>query len=180
MTTGRAASSASAPWKARPGVRLPEPLTEFNKRYPEVTLELRTGNPTVLAEALLNGEIDAALVAEPVAEEKFETMIAFAEEPVIVTAADHPSIDAPDGVPETMIVFENGCPHRRRLEEWYAARGAMAARTIELASYHAMMGCVLAGMGAALLPASVLETFPASERLRVHRLPRGKTVCIPC
>jgi DNA-binding transcriptional LysR family regulator len=47
-------------------------------------------------------------------------------------------------------------------------------RTIELGSYHAMLGCVLAGMGAALLPESVLETFPESHRLQVEPLPDGK------
>ncbi len=155
-------------------VRLPAPLARFSERHPDVTLELRTGNPTALSEALLAGEIEAALVAEPVAEEQFDTLVAFEEQPVIVTLADRPSIDAPGGVPETIIVFEHGCPHRKRLEAWYEARGQVPGRAIELGSYHAMLGCVLAGMGAALLPESVLMTFPESKRLRLHRLPQGK------
>jgi len=155
-------------------VRLPEPLSRFSKRYPLVKLELRTGNPTQLSTAVFAGEVDAALVAEPVAEAKFETVVAFEEEPVIVTAADQPSINDPDHAPKTILVFEHGCPHRRRLEQWYAARGTLPERIIELGSYHAMLGCVLAGMGAALLPKSVLGTFPESKRLRVHSLPPGE------
>ncbi len=155
-------------------VRLPAPLSEFGARYPEVTLELRTGNPTDLQAALLAGEIDAALVAEPVADARFDSIIAFDEEPVIVTLQDHPPIDNPGGTPETVIVFEHGCPHRRRLEAWYEGRKEVPARTIELASYHAMLGCVLAGMGAALLPLSVLATFPETHRLKVHHLPQGE------
>ena len=155
-------------------VRLPAPLAEYSRRYPDVELELRTGNPTQLATAVLNGDVDAALVAEPVAEAKFDTAVAFEEEPVIVTSTDHPAIGKAGGVPKTMIVFEHGCPHRQRLEAWYANRGEMPERTIELASYHAMLGCVLAGMGAALLPKSVLSTFPESKRLRVYDLPRGE------
>jgi DNA-binding transcriptional LysR family regulator len=50
----------------------------------------------------------------------------------------------------------------------------MPKRIVELGSYHAMLGCVVAGMGAALLPRSVLDTFPESRRLSVHRLPRGE------
>jgi DNA-binding transcriptional LysR family regulator len=50
----------------------------------------------------------------------------------------------------------------------------MPERTIELGSYHAMLGCVVAGMGVALLPRSVLTTFPESRRLKVHRLPPGE------
>lgn len=154
-------------------VRLPGPLSEFGARYPEVTLELRTGNPADLQAALLAGEIDAALVAEPVAEARFDSIIAFDEEPVIVTLQDHPPIDKPGGTPETVIVFEHGCPHRRRLEAWYEDRKEVPVRTIELASYHAMLGCVLAGMGAALLPLSVLTTFPNNHRLKVHHLSHG-------
>jgi DNA-binding transcriptional LysR family regulator len=60
-------------------VRLPGPLTEYNRRHPEVTLELRTGNPTQLATAILVGELDAALVAEPIAEAPFEKVAAFNE-----------------------------------------------------------------------------------------------------
>ncbi len=153
-------------------VRLPKPLTEYSRRFPDVTLELRTGNPTQLAAALLAGELDAALVAEPVAAAKFESAPAFVEEVVIVTAAGYPPVGGPDGVPGTIIVFEHGCPHRKRLEAWYESLDEVPERTIELGSYHAMLGCVVAGMGAALVPKSVLSTFPESKRLQVHALPR--------
>ncbi|HSM39112.1 MAG TPA: LysR substrate-binding domain-containing protein [Afifellaceae bacterium] len=155
-------------------VRLPAPMAEFNRLYPDVTLELRTGNPAQLSAAILAGEIDAALVAEPVAEFQFESVVAFSERPVLVTAAPHPGVEPSGPLPKTVIVFEHGCPHRRRLEAWYAVRGEVPERTIELGSYHAMLGCVLAGMGAALLPESVLETFPESRRLQVHPLPDGE------
>ena len=155
-------------------VRLPAPLTVYAKRYPDVVLELRTGNPTQLAAAVLAGDVDAALVAEPIAEAKFSSLVAFDEEPVIVTSKDHPPIHDAVGVPRTMIVFEHGCPHRRRLEQWYAARGELPERTIELGSYHAMLGSVLAGMGAALVPRSVISTFPEKKRLRINALPEGE------
>ena len=154
-------------------VRLPAILSEYGARYPKVQLELRTGAPKDLSTALLNGELDAALVAEPVAEARFESRLAFVEKTVIVTGADFPAINLEDGVPKTMLVFENGCPHRRLLEDWYASRGDLPERTIELGSYHAMLGCVIAGMGAALLPESVLGTFPEAKRLIRHPLPEG-------
>ncbi|MEM6462458.1 MAG: LysR substrate-binding domain-containing protein [Pseudomonadota bacterium] len=155
-------------------VRLPGPLSTFSEKYPDVVLEMRTGNPSQLANALLAGEIDAALVAEPIAEAKFDWVVAFQEEPVIVTSLDHPLIDETSPVPRTVIVFEHGCPHRRRLEEWYAQRNELPERTVELGSYHAMLGCVLTGMGAALVPESVISTFPEKKRLRVTRLPSGQ------
>jgi DNA-binding transcriptional LysR family regulator len=161
-------------------VRLPEPLNRFHQLYPDVVLELRIGNPQTLARGVLAGELDAAFVAEPIADAPFDKVHAFDEVPVIVSAADQPAFGKTS--PRAVLVFENGCPHRKRLEDWYAKRGALPERTIELGSYHAMLGCVVAGMGIALLPESVLTTFPESKRLAVHRLPAGenrsKTVLI--
>jgi DNA-binding transcriptional LysR family regulator len=155
-------------------VRLPSSMAAYHRRYPDVVLELRTGNPHQLATAILVGELDAALVAEPIPDAPFDKQPVFTEELVIVAPAGHPPIGKTAGVPRTMIAFENGCPHRKRLEDWYARRGEMPERTIELGSYHAMLGCVAAGMGIALLPRSVLSTFPERRRLSLHALPSGE------
>jgi DNA-binding transcriptional LysR family regulator len=154
-------------------VRLPGLLSEYHRRHPGVVLELRTGNPQVLGAAILAGDLDAALVAEPIADAPFEKAFAFDEELVIVAAAKHPPISGKGALPRTIIVFEHGCPHRKRLEDWYASRRQMPERTIELASYHAMLGCIVAGMGISLIPRSVLTTFPERKRLSVHALPRA-------
>jgi DNA-binding transcriptional LysR family regulator len=155
-------------------VRLPKALNDYHRLYPEVTLELRIGNPPALATATLAGEIDAALVAEPIADSPFDKALVYEEEPVIVSASGQPAPGKRSLFPKTIIAFEHGCPHRKRLEDFYAKRGEMPERTIELGSYHAMLGCVAAGMGIALLPRSVLSTFPESKRLSVHRLPPGE------
>lgn len=163
-------------------VRLPGLLSEYHRRHPGVVLELRTGNPQVLGGAILAGDIDAALVAEPIADAPFEKTFAFDEELVIVAPAHHPPIGKKGVAPRTALVFEHGCPHRKRLEDWYASRGQMPERTIELASYHAILGCVVAGMGISLIPRSVLTTFPERRRLSVHPLiaaeSRAQTVLI--
>jgi DNA-binding transcriptional LysR family regulator len=155
-------------------VRLPKVLSDYHRLHPEVTLELRTGHPGVLATAILAGELDAALVAEPIADTPFEKTSAFTEEVVMVSAAGHPPIRKKGPFPASILAFEHGCPYRKRLENFYANQGEMPGRTVELASYHAMLGCVAAGMGIALLPRSVLTTFPESKRIAVHRLPPGE------
>ena len=151
-------------------VRLPALLTEYHRRHPGVTLELRTGNPQVLGSAILAGDLDAALVAEPIADAPFEKVFAFEEELVIIRPTDHPPIGKKGALPRTVLVFEHGCPHRKRLEDWYASRQQMPERVIELASYHAILGCVVAGMGISLIPKSVLMTFPERRRLSLHQL----------
>ncbi len=154
-------------------VRLPGPLAMFSERFPDVILEMQTGNPVMLLNALMQGEIDAAFVAEPIPEKRFDYMTAFTETPVLVTSNTHPPIGGKSGCPRTVLVFEHGCPHRRLLEQWFAQQKDVPERTIQMGSYHAMLGCVLAGMGAALVPHSVIDTFPPAHRLQVTRLPAG-------
>ena len=66
--------------------------------------------------------------------------------------------------------FEPGCSLRQRLQGWFAHHGEMPDRIVEISSYHAMLGCVVAGMGISLLPRMVLGTFPERKRLSVHPL----------
>lgn len=155
-------------------VRLPGPLSDFVRLYPEVKLTLKTGNPQQLAAAVLAGTIDAALVTGPIVDGPFEREPIYSEELVIVATAGHAAITSRGAEPPRSIVaFEQGCPHRARLEQWYAGQNSMPVQTIEITSYHAMLGCVVVGMGISLVPLSVLATFPERARLSVHALPPG-------
>lgn len=155
-------------------VRLPAALAEFGRRFPDVTIELRTGNTLELANALMAGEIDAAFAGEPLPDGPFDTLTAYVEDLAIVTAKGI-ALDGPPGSPSrVMLAFEHGCAHRKRLEDWFASRDVMPERIVELGSYHAMLGCVAVGMGVALLPAAVIPTVPAGDALQIHSLPSGK------
>ena len=148
-------------------VRLPDLLSRLLDRHPDIEVELTTGNPSELGELVLSGEIEAAFAANPVRDERLDSITAFEERVTVVSLA--PSLE-PD---KALLVLEKGCPHRARLEEWYLSRGWQTGRMIEIGSYHAMFGCVLAGMGAALVPESVIATFPSQSRLVRHPLPDG-------
>jgi hypothetical protein len=67
----------------------------------------------------------------------FEKAFAFDEEPVVVRL---PIIHRSARRPHTIIAFEHGCPHRKRLEDWSARRSEMPERMIELGSYPAFAG----------------------------------------
>jgi DNA-binding transcriptional LysR family regulator len=155
-------------------IRLPGALNEYHHRYPEVTLELHTGNTRELPAKVLRGELDAALVGEPIADAPFEKITVFEEELAIIAAARHPPIRSPrDLQPQTMLAFETGCHYRLRLEQWFAQSGEIPERIIEMTSWHAILGCTAAGMGVAILPKMVLTTFPDRKFLSVHPLPRN-------
>jgi len=73
----------------------------------------------------------------------------------------------------TLLAFEPDCPHRQRLEAWCASGDVAPLKILELGSYHAILGCCIAGMGVALIPAAVLETYTERARLSEH-YPKGK------
>ncbi|MEA2975087.1 MAG: hypothetical protein QOF19_607 [Alphaproteobacteria bacterium] len=155
-------------------VRLPAPLSEYCRRYPEVTLELHTGNCAGLTGMVLRGELDAALAAGAIPDAPFEKVAVYDEEVVIVAAANHPPIKSPrDAESRAVLVFETGCSYRKQLEDWFALTGEMPERMVEMSSYHAMLGCVVVGMGISLMPRMVLSTFPERKRLSIHPLPPG-------
>lgn len=153
-------------------VRLPVPINEYLSRYPEVSLELRIGTPRELAAAVREGNLDAALVAEPIADAPFEKIPLYDEEMVIVAAANHPPIKSPRDVNgRPVLAFEQGCPYRQRLEDWFAGSGEMSDHIIETSSYHAILGCAVAGMGISMVPRMVLKTFPDVKLLSIHAIP---------
>lgn len=155
-------------------VRLPAVLTQLHAQHPELAIELHTGDPRQLAAQVLDGALDAALVAEPVADRRLQTRVVFDEPLVLVTGARHAPIRTPrDLQTATLLAFHPGCPHRERLLAW-CARGRVAVqRVVEMASYHAILGCAVAGMGVALMPRSVVEAYAERARLGVHPL-RGQ------
>jgi DNA-binding transcriptional LysR family regulator len=153
-------------------VRLPEPLNAYHHRFPDVTLELRTGSIKELVAAVVSGELDAALVVEPVDNPGVDKVVIYDEELVVVAPVRHPPIhSARDIAQQAMLAFEPGCAYRLRLEQWFAQAGVFPQRIVEMTSWHAILGCVAAGMGVALLPKMVLNTFPQPMFLRAYSLP---------
>jgi DNA-binding transcriptional LysR family regulator len=151
--------------------RLPPLLAAFHQRYGEVQLELRTGPTATLAAEVLAGRLDCALVCASLVDERLSSVPVFAEEMLLITPANHPPVrSARDLQLRTLLTFGPGCAYRQRLENWLAAAAMVPERIVDLSSYHAMIGCVAAGMGVAIVPASLLAKLPADGAVRAHPL----------
>lgn len=155
-------------------VRLPGPLSEFHRRYPQVTLELRNGNPPQLLAGLIAGELDAALIIGPVEDERLEKVHLFEEE-LVVVAPKRGGRGLSDLKESAVLAFEHGCPYRMRLENWMSRENGAPPRIAEMGSYHALLGCVVAGMGIALIPKSVLPSFPGRKHLNIFPMVKDQS-----
>jgi DNA-binding transcriptional LysR family regulator len=154
------------------GSRLAPLLSAFHRLYPAVVVELVTGTTGALIQRVSNFDVEAAFVSEPFTAPELDSTPVFEEELVLITAKSVPHVAHPSHLAgSTLIAFAAGCSYRRRLEEWLGSAGVMPARTLELASYQAMIACVAAGTGFAVVPRTLLQSLRASKDIVLHDLP---------
>jgi DNA-binding transcriptional LysR family regulator len=154
------------------GSRLGPLLSKFHRQHPAVVVELVTGTTGALVQRVTNFELEAAFVSEPFTAPGLATLPVFDEELVLITAKDQaPVTRAAQLAGMTLIAFANGCSYRKRLEDWLGTSAVMPVRTLEFGSYQAMIACVAAGTGFAVVPRSLLAALKASSDVREHELP---------
>lgn len=151
--------------------RLPAVLAAYHRRYPDVRIELSTGTNDSLVAALLARRIDAAFVVEAPSNKGIVALPLFRERLVIISPQRHRPIVRPQDVDDDSIVaFPTGCAYRRVLARWLGDKRIASIRVLDLSSYHAIVACVAAGTGIALVPEAVLATLQGPPVMR-HRLP---------
>ena len=88
----------------------------------------------------------------------------FEERLVLMTSKAIRKVSGPADIGRsTLIAFAQGCSYRKRIEEWLGSANVMPERVLEFASYQAMIACVAAGTGFAVVPKSVLEALRATQ-----------------
>ena len=154
--------------------RLPPILADFHARYGDVRLELVSGTNDVLLKQLAERQLDAAFIAEPPPQPAFDYVPVFSERLTLISSPDHPPIRRPSDVDgASLIAFPEGCAYRRVLQRWLGRDSLVTYRVLELSSYHAIVACVTAGAGIALMPESVLDAIPHAK-VRRHAIPRAQ------
>lgn len=151
--------------------RLPPLLTRYHDKYPGVRVELTTGTTGALVEAVASRRLEAAFIADCAAAAPLDLMTAFHEVLVVIAPRSHPCIRrAQDVRADSLISFAKGCAYRERLQAWLGAGGVVAEKVLELSSYHAIIACVAAGAGIAVVPRSVLATTRLEAGVKVYPL----------
>lgn len=154
------------------GSRLPAVLSQYHRLHPAVVIELATGTTAALLQKVIDYRLEAAFVSEPFTAPDLHARHVFDEELVLVTARHHAPVSrAADLGRSTILAFTQGCSYRKRLEDWFGASNVLPGRVLEFASYPAIIACVAAGTGCAIVPASVLQALRAGSEVRQHPLP---------
>jgi DNA-binding transcriptional LysR family regulator len=152
--------------------RLPEILSRYHRLYPDVRIELETDTAGGLIDRLSRHDIEIAFVAEPVSFEAISTQAVFEEKLVLVAPRSFPPLENTREISgKTVIAFEPGCAYRRYLEEWLLDAGIVPGGIMSIGSYLAMLACVSAGTGFAVVPQCVLDTVTSKGEFRLYPLP---------
>ena len=154
--------------------RLPPVLSRYHRVHPDVQIELVTGTSGALVSRLHGQDIEAAFVAEPFNAQGVETLSAFVEELVLIAPKSFDRIRSPKDIGKrTVIAFATGCSYRHRLEAWLGSGKVLPDRVMEFQSYHAIVACVAAGSGIAIVPRSVIETTLGAGEVLISPLPNS-------
>lgn len=163
LAVGAKESSAS--------VKLPSILSAYHKQHPGVELSLRTGTTEQIISALLQYQLDCALVAGPVLHPDILQEPVIDEELVLITDRAHPPVtSAKDIVRDTVILNHAGCAYRSRLEQWLLEEGVFV-KIMEFGSVESIVRSVKEGLGVSVTSRWVIHELKAEEGVRCHPIP---------
>lgn len=156
-------------------LKVPEIISSFGELYPNVELEFHSSMLSVLIQDVLSYKLDAAFVAAPINIPGLQQLVVHYEELVVIAGG---SVEKLSVVlkqdPLKIVVFEQGCFFRARLETWLSLKGIIRCKSTVLNSIEGIINFVEAGLGISILPAEVvklyysnrnIKTFPVSKEL---------------
>ncbi|MCM3762220.1 LysR family transcriptional regulator [Alkalihalobacillus oceani] len=152
--------------------RLPQLLVNYNGKFPNVELSLRVALTTQLVQDVLEHKLDGAFVIGPIEDSQLEAIPIYQEELVIIT---NPKQDIK--LSAKNILTRPNCPYKTRLDRWLESNQMSPGNRLELSTLEAILHCVEAGLGMAILPKALASQQINEGALTIHTLsPDEQTV----
>jgi LysR family transcriptional regulator, cell division regulator len=152
-------------------LKAPEIINLFAEKYPDVELEFKSAMRTALINDVLNYKLDAAFVSAPVNMPELEQIHIKDEQLVILAPAKYTKLtDVTTKHPLTIIVFDQGCIFRARLETWLGSKGIIQYKPIVLNSIEGIINFVESGLGISILPAEIISQYYAGRAINTFAM----------
>lgn len=151
--------------------KAPGILSNFLKVYPHIDLEFKSDSRSKLIDDVLNYKLDAAFVSVPIHSSQLEQVHIKEDELVIVSSLEEKSINQilkKENL--SIVVFDQGCVYRARLEAMLNARGIIEYKSMVLNSIEGIVNFVEAGLGITILPVELIEQYYSSRKLKIFKL----------
>ena len=150
---------------------LPNIITRFRHTYPDIHLNLQTGDAAMALPSLESGEAEITIAALPERLPRQVVFLKMLETPLIFIGPRNPeemgsSISLADWTTVPVIMPKRGLS-RKRCEDWFAQKQLAPAVYSFVAGNEAMIAMVAMGCGVGVVPRLVLENSPLRTRVRV-------------
>jgi DNA-binding transcriptional LysR family regulator len=148
---------------------LPDILSSYYRKYPNVELSLKTGVTDDLVQQVLDMKLDGAFVTGPIRHPLIEQLEVFQEKLVLVTKGESFRIEEITEKP--LLLYNKGCGYRERLESWMKAEGIIPKQIMEFGTFGTIMGSVAAGIGMTIIPESSITDLIVKGTVYGHSVP---------
>jgi DNA-binding transcriptional LysR family regulator len=153
---------------------MPSLAVEFSAQYPDVALDVHIVDTEETIAALLNREIEVAVVGREVEDPRLTCSVIGQDELVVVVAIDDPlagaEVTPADLAERPLVMREEGSATRHTVEDALAAAGIAPRVAMELGANASVLGAVAAGAGIGVVPARTVSAQPAVSTLEVRGL----------
>lgn len=151
--------------------KVPDILARFTEAYPDIDLEFKSEMRSELISEVINYKLDAAFVSAPVNIPELEQLHIKDEQLVIFASANAPELKVILGSqPVKIVVFDQGCVFRARLESWLNSKGIIQYKSTVLNSLEGIVNFVEAGLGISILPAELISQYYPGRKLKTFTL----------
>lgn len=150
---------------------LPDIIKQYRQSYPEINLNLTTGDAAMALARLENGDADITIAAVPDRLPRHIVFLKLLETPLIFIAPQETDTKrrpaaAPDLSSTPIVMPERGLS-RDRCERWFGDKGITPTVYASVAGNEALIAMVAMGCGIGVVPRLVLENSPLQHRVTV-------------
>jgi len=148
---------------------LPDILSSYNSKYPNVEISLQAGVTDHLLQEVIDMKLDGAFVTGPIRHPLIEQVEVIQEKLVLVSKENNFSME--DITTRPLILYNKGCGYRGRLESWMKVEGIIPKQIMEFGTFGTIMGSVAAGIGITIIPESSVTDLVAKGTVYCHNVP---------
>ncbi len=153
---------------------LPRFLSAFHQEHPGISVRVDTGTTAASIEKLLDHRLEGAFIAGPLNHPDLASIFIRTERLVLITDHAEAELDVREILSmRPLLVFPVGCSYRKVLERWLDDLHLMPKQIFEFNTLNSILSSLNAGLGASLLPVSVVDQMPSGYRFSIHAVPES-------
>lgn len=147
-------------------------VAAFAESFPAIDLNLASAMRDKLLNDVLQYKLDAAFIPAPVQHAELEQLHIMDEQLVAVAPGRFKSLDQLLKEPQLkVIVFDQGCIFRGRMETWMAKKGILQYHKTVMSSMEGVVNFIESGIGFSFLPEQVISTFYNKRKIKTFPIP---------